>query len=227
MSIDFAHKSRPRQRFRVALKSFSWDLLGQASFLLITGRRESGRTTLIRSILQNVVYSDKSKFQSIVDGLPQGVVIARSSHDLEAYQGLLQNSQSLTETRFQSVKTVTEDFLQHQAFIVLDNLCYSKDYFDTMRHLKSLRVASMSYLPGMNVDSTQAVEWLFILSDCLSCDSQRFYSLFDMSGLFPTLRIFEKVIRIATREFKCLVIQLRQGKAVNAYQHRISDERQS
>lgn len=207
------------KKLKIQLKRFNLAMLDDTSMILIIGRRQSGRTTLIRDILHH--------FRDI----PMGNVFNRTEQLEPQYQDVVPDPFVFCEVReehFEQVikrqdlildKIMTDPEYEHfdpRSFLVLDNPMLEtgwakqspmREVFSDGARKNILRILSMSYLIALQKELRELVDWIFVFRETMPVNRSRLYDR--ICGMFPSQNVFDQVLDEVTADYGCLVIDNR------------------
>jgi hypothetical protein len=180
------------------IEPFNIQTLEKNSVVLIVGRRNTGKSFLVRDLL----YHHRD--------LSNGIVVSPTEPNEHFYQEVVSSKDTIYEE-------YTPDLWQSHpinAFIVFDNALYDKawptDAF--IRRLfmekKSLFLFTMPFALGIPPYLRTNVDYVFILRDSMEKSRQRLYLQYG-SDVFPTFEAFGQAMDECTDNYECLVMDQR------------------
>tara|TARA_B110000881_G_scaffold142168_1_gene125487 strand:- start:1017 stop:1838 length:822 start_codon:yes stop_codon:yes gene_type:complete len=203
----------------IRLKKFVMASIPQDSVVLFIGKRQTGKSFLVRDLL----YHHKS--------LPIGTVISGTEGANAFYSKLIpsifihneiepQTLKNVLSRQKLVLKTIKNQFEQWgstntdpRAFLILDDCLYDKSWvkdktircmFMNGRHYKLLFIITMQYALGIPPNLRTNVDYVFILRENIFANRKRLYESY--AGMFPSLDMFNQVMDQCTENYECLVL---------------------
>lgn len=185
----------------------------QGPVIVLIGRRETGKSFLIRDLLYH--------HQSI----PVGTVISGTEAGNGFFSEIVPKlfihhnyKPELVEKSLNRQKQIIEVYkkkktIDPRAFLILDDcLCDNKwtkevamkTIFMNGRHWKMMLIITMQYPLGMPPILRTNIDYVFILREPYISNKKKIYEHF--AGMFPTFDIFCQVMKSCTANYECLVI---------------------
>lgn len=203
----------------IRLKKFDMSSIPQDSVVLFIGKRQTGKSFLVRDLL----YHHKN--------LPIGTVVSGTEGANAFYSklvpstfihgeldpGTLVNVLQRQKLVIRSIKQQFEKWgssnVDPRAFLILDDCLYDKSWvkdknircmFMNGRHYKLLFIITMQYALGIPPNLRTNVDYVFILRENIFANRKRLYEAY--AGMFPNLDMFNQVMDQCTENYECLVI---------------------
>ena len=200
------------------MKRFNLDKMDDASRIVIVGKRTSGRTTLIKDILQHFKH------------ISAGLVVSRVEHLEQKYKDVVPADCIRYE-----LDGVSEEVLERQAqaknqssitqhsivdprfFLVLDDVMFANGWQDdtSMQEVlwngakhDILRILSLGYFLGLSKTIRDKIDWIFIFREEVNGNLKRLYD--SCCGFFPNQHVFDSVLSQVAKGYTCLVVDNRQ-----------------
>jgi hypothetical protein len=205
--------------FNIKLRKFDMKKITKGKVVAIYGKRQSGKSTLVKDILQHV------------GSIPTGTIICPSEKANEFYSTIIPPVAIHTEYS----KTVLDKFVERQkciahkhvkeidkygrssvdphAFIVLDECVYDNSWtrdsninflFMNSRHLEMLVMFTMQYYLSISPSLRTNIDYIFILKDNNQSNRKKLYEYY--AGVFPNFDTFCEFMNQCTENYGCLVI---------------------
>jgi len=199
-----------RDTFEIKIKKFDMKKLKKESIVVCIGKRNTGKSFLIKDIL----YHKKD--------IPMGMVISRTDKMAHFYDqfipGMLIHDryqpQLLDKLFKRQEKALKNGWENPHTFLLLDD-CLSdagawskderiKEIFFNGRHYKILFLLTMQSPMGIPPAMRTNVDFTFILKNNNSADRERLFK--NYAGMFPSKEIFENILNECSEDYHCLVI---------------------
>lgn len=196
--------------FEINIKQFDITKIKKESIVVCLGKRNTGKSFLIKDIL----YHNKD--------IPLGTVISRTDHLCHFYDkfipGMFIHSRydpKIIDKLFKrQEKALHDQWKDPYAFLLFDD-CLSdagmwskderiKEIFFNGRHYKLLFLLTMQSPMGIPPAMRANIDYTFILKNNNSTDREKIYK--NYAGMFPSREIFETVLDQCTEDHNCLVI---------------------
>jgi hypothetical protein len=204
---------------KLELKKFDMRNLKDDSVVLLIGKRNTGKSFLLRDIMYH--------HQSI----PVGVVISpteRANHFFEKFvpnmliydeydSGIvvkyLDRQTKLTDQYNQDYNKKGYSDIDPRSFLILDDCLYDKTWpadknirclFMNGRHYKVFFLITMQYPLGIPPHLRANVDYVFILRENQVKQRERIYEQY--AGMFDSYHAFSSVMQQCTENYECLVI---------------------
>lgn len=196
--------------YEINIKPFDMNKLKKESIVVCIGKRNTGKSFLIKDIL----YHKKD--------IPMGLVISRTDHLCHFYDKFIPSmvihkeySAEVVDKLFKRQETALNNVWNDPHCFLLFDDCLSdasawskdkriKEIFFNGRHYKLLFLLTMQSPMGIPPNMRTNIDFTFILKNNNSSDREKIYK--NYAGMFPTREIFEKVLDECTEDYHCLVI---------------------
>ena len=213
-----AIENRPVKNLR--LSKFDMSRIADDSVVVFIGKRNTGKSFLIKDLLWN-----KKTF-------PVGAVISGTEGANAFYSQLVPSifiheefSPTIISNVIQRQQMVTKHMLkQRQAggpaanidrrtFVIMDDCMYDNKWisdkfirslFMNGRHYGILYILALQYVMGIPPVLRGNVDYVFILRENMVANRRRIYEQF--AGVFPTFEFFCQIMDQCTENYECLVI---------------------
>ena len=194
----------------INLKFFNMEKIKKDSIVVLLGKRNTGKSFLIRDIL----FHKRS--------IPLGTVISRTDHLVHYYDKFIPSmlihksyDPSITEKVLKrQTLAVNKNWKNPYAFLLLDD-CLSeagswkrdesiKEIFFNGRHYKLLFILAMQSPMGIPPEFRTNVDFTFILKNNNKSDREKIFK--NYAGMFKSLEQFEIILDSCTEDYNCLVV---------------------
>jgi len=203
----------------IRLKKFKMSSITEDSVVLFIGKRQTGKSFLVRDLL----YHHKT--------LPIGTVVSGTEGANEFYSkivpslfihgelepktisNVLQRQKLVLRNMKQQFEQWGSTNIDPRAFLILDDCLYDKSWvkdknircmFMNGRHYKLLFIITMQYALGIPPNLRTNVDYVFILRENIYANRKRLYESY--AGMFPNLDMFNQIMDQCTENYECLVI---------------------
>lgn len=204
---------------KLELKKFDVRNINDDSVVLFIGKRNTGKSFLLRDVL----YNHKT--------MPIGMVISPTETANHFFENFIPNmliheqyAANTVERFVNRQKTIAEQCtidkkkygrsdLDPRAFLILDDCLYDKSWpndknirylFMNGRHVKVFLLITMQYPLGVPPQLRANVDYVFILRENQIKQQQRIYEQY--AGMFHNFEAFSTVMNACTENYECLVI---------------------
>jgi hypothetical protein len=192
------------------LKPFDMSTLKIHSVIVAIGKRNSGKSVLIKDILFN-------KKQE----LPVGLVMSHTDHLAHYYDAFIPkilihksyDSEQITKLFKRQEKAIDEKWSNPNAFLLLDDVLSDKSwktdpnmneiYFNG-RHYKLLSILGMQTPMGISSSLRGQIDYTFLFKTNIESDKRKLFEHY--GGCLKTFEIFKIVLEACTNDYSCLVI---------------------
>jgi len=181
---------------------------------LVVGRRQSGKTTLIKGIIQREV--ERLKHQAIINHFPKVIIVTQSINHRQAYSDCrsFQNTSMVRDKEgweyIQFIESIEElaELVKKEAVdnslvvieddVVLDEFLKSsgsvKSFFADIQRRNMTLIMALSGLPKINSQVASAVDYLFLCKNLPYCELQRIGNAFLSIKLPSFIRIYSEIV---------------------------------
>lgn len=194
----------------INLQKFDMKKLKRESIIVVLGKRNTGKSFLIKDIL----YHHRL--------IPVGLIMSQTDHLVHFYDKFFPKKLIYNEYKASNIdkiferqtKALDENWKDPSVFILLDDClsdanawkkdeCIKKIFFNG-RHFKILFILAMQSPMGLIPAFRTNIDFTFILKNNNASDRERIYK--NYAGMFPSREIFEIVLDNCTEDYNCLVI---------------------
>lgn len=194
----------------IQLKKFNPKTIEPNRIILFVGKRNTGKSTLVRDIL----YHHRK--------IPCGMVMSPTEESNEFYKNMVPDifvyndydPEAMRKMIKRQKKCVKQKKKDPNVFILLDDCMYdakklTKDIsirstFMNGRHWKILLLLTMQYCMDLSPDLRANIDYVFILRENIVSNREKLYKNF--FGIFPNFDTFNQVMTQCTENFECLVL---------------------
>jgi len=204
---------------KLEIKKFDLSVIKPDSVITCIGKRNSGKSYLIRDIL------------SYHTTLPAGVVISPTEQANEFFQKMIPNfliydefqpdivkkflerQISINKQKNEQIRKYGTSDIDPRAFLILDDCLYDKSWpndktirsiFMNGRHYKIFFLLTMQYCLGLPPILRANVDYVFIFKNNMIKEREKIYNHY--AGIFNDFGTFCKVMDHCTTDYSCLVI---------------------
>lgn len=194
----------------IQLKKFDPRTIEPNRIILFVGKRNTGKSTLVRDILWHH------------RNIPCGMVMSPTEEANEFYKGMVPDLFVYGDYDADAMKTmikrqkkcVKQKKKDPNCFILLDDCMYDakrltkdisiRSIFFNGRHWKILCLLTMQYCMDLSPDLRANIDYVFILRENIVSNREKLYKNF--FGIFPNFDTFNQVMTQCTENFECLVL---------------------
>tara|TARA_B110000008_G_C16947968_1_gene555250 strand:- start:394 stop:1233 length:840 start_codon:yes stop_codon:yes gene_type:complete len=204
---------KQKNKQRLVLRKFDITSIPDDSVVVFVGKRETGKSFLVRDLLYHKQH------------LPIGTVISATEGANEFYQKMVPKkfirheyeeaiSERVVARQKMAVKQSKRDKeCDPRAFYLLDDCMFDSKWtrskmiralFMNGRHFRIMFLITMQYALGIPPVLRSNIDYIFLLRDSLIQNRRRLYDSY--AGMFGTFDLFCRVMDQCTENFHCLVI---------------------
>jgi hypothetical protein len=204
---------------KLELKKFDIRNIKDDSVILFIGKRNTGKSFLVRDIMHNfknlpvgvVISPTESANHFFSDFVPNMLIY--DNYDSNIIKKFVDRQRSITDQTNKEKKSYGRSDLDPRAFIILDDCLYDKTWqsdinirflFMNGRHVKTLFLLTMQYPLGIPPHLRANVDYVFILRENQITNRERIYKQY--AGMFHNFDTFNTVMNNCTENYECLVI---------------------
>ena len=201
------------------LKKFDMASIAQDSVVLFIGKRQTGKSFLVRDLLFHhknlpigTVISGTEGANAFFSKIVPSIFI-HGEIDPKTLQNVLQRQKMVIRSMKQQFEQWGSTNTDPRAFLILDDCLYDKSWvkdktircmFMNGRHYKLLFIITMQYALGIPPNLRTNVDYVFILRENIFANRKRLYESY--AGMFPSFDMFNQVMDQCTENYECLVI---------------------
>ena len=194
------------------IPDFTKSLFGKITF--VVGRRQSGKTTLVKGIVQREV--EILKHQSIINHFPKVIILTNSNDHKSAYsdcksfhnQPMVMEKEGWEYVQYLNnindlTKMVKEESVDNSLIIIEDDLALDeffkssqnlKNFFNDVQMRKITLIMALTGLPKINSQVASSVDYLFLCKNLPYCELQRIGNAFLSIKLNSFIRIYTEIV---------------------------------
>jgi hypothetical protein len=202
----------------LVLKEFDMSSIPQDSILVFIGKRNTGKSFLVKDFLyhhqdmpKGVVISGTERVNPFYgDMIPKAFIHYKYKPDV------ISNVLSLQErivTKYKDKLKNNLDTDNPNCFLIMDDCLYDNSWkkdegiaeiFMNGRHYKLMFILTMQYSLGITPYLRGNIDYVFIMREPLTNNRKKLYEHY--CSMFPTFDIFCQVMDACTEDYQCLVI---------------------
>lgn len=202
------------QQTTIPVKQFDMSQLKMNSVIVVIGRRNSGKSTLIKDILYHqrrlpagCVISGSEEVNSFYSSFIPSILI-KNEFRTEHLENLFKRQKSVLQRAGEGALSVSPD-----CFLVMDDCLFDNKWtrdvemrrvFLNGRHYKITYLLSLQYPLGISPFLRTQIDYVFILRDQSLNNRKRLYV--NYAGVIPTFELFCKMMDRLTSDYGCMVI---------------------
>ena len=177
---------------------------------LIIGKRDTGKTTLVKDIVYNI--------RDSID-LDNSVIITYSKSDMDEYNCSYPEIKNKYNNGYK--KEIISDLIKRQkeskdrkhVLLILDQCLIDESWendeemrylFFNGRHIKTSIILTMQYPLGIKPSMRSNIDVVFILRDTNMKNRKLIYEYY--AGMIPSFDLFCSIMNRCTENYECLVI---------------------
>ena len=203
----------------LVLKEFDMSSIPQDSILVFIGKRNTGKSFLVKDFLfhhqnmpKGVVISGTERVNPFY-----GKMIPKSFIHYKYKPEIVRNVLNLQEgiVLKQKEKKLKNEVVKENpnCFLIMDDCLYDNSWkkdegiaeiFMNGRHYKLMFILTMQYSLGITPYLRGNIDYVFILREPLTNNRKKLYEHY--CSMFPTFDIFCQVMDACTEDYQCLVI---------------------
>lgn len=209
--------NRPTVNLR--LSKFNMSMIPDDSVVLFIGKRNTGKSWLIKDLLW---HKQKFPIGTVISGTEGAnafystIVPSLFIHE-EFNSAVISNVLKRQDTITKQIRKEKEirggSMLDRRAFVVMDDCLYDNKWisdkfvrslFMNGRHYGLLYILAIQYVMGIPPVLRGQVDYVFILRENIVTSRKKIYDQF--AGVFPTFELFCQIMDQCTENYECLVI---------------------
>lgn len=209
--------NRPMRNLR--LTKFDMSRIRDDSVVVFIGKRNTGKSFLIRDLLWNkrsipigTVISGTEGANSFYSQIVPSILI-HEEFNPQIVSNVLKRQQILTKHMMKEKEARGSSQVDRRNFFIMDDCMFDNKWvtdkfirslFMNGRHYGILYILALQYVMGIPPVLRGNVDYVFILRENLVSSRRRIYEQF--AGIFPTFEFFCQIMDQCTENFECLVI---------------------
>lgn len=202
------------------LKKFDMSRIGKGSICIVIGKRNTGKSFLVRDLLYykrdipigTVISASEGSNKFYGDMMPS--LFIHEEYSPEIIANLVKRQKLVTRKMKQQQAMYGKSNIDPFAFLILDDLMYDsqrwvkdiniRDIFMNGRHFNMMFLVTMQFSLGIPPSFRSNCDFIFLLRENIMSNRKRLYDHY--AGMFPTFEIFCQVMNQCTENYECLVI---------------------
>jgi hypothetical protein len=210
-------EAKPARSLR--LTKFDMSRIADDSTVLFIGKRNTGKSFLIKDLLWNkrhipigTVISGTEGANAFYSKLVPSLFI-HEEFNPSIITSVLKRQQILTKQMMKEVDAKGASSIDRRTFVIMDDCMYDNKWvsdkwirslFMNGRHYGILYILALQYVMGIPPVLRGNVDYVFILRENMVSNRKRIYEQF--AGIFPTFDFFCQIMDQCTENYECLVI---------------------
>jgi hypothetical protein len=199
------------------LKKFDMSSIKSDKVVLFIGKRETGKSFLVRDLLWHnrdlpvgtVISGTEGANQFYSKMIPS--IFIHDEYTPEIINNFVKRQGRLIKKQVGGVAEYQN--IDPRAFLILDDCLYDNTWvkdknvrslFMNGRHYKAFFIITSQYSLGIPPNLRTNVDYVFVLRETIHSNRRRLYEQY--CGMFPTYEFFCTVMDQCTENFECLVI---------------------
>lgn len=199
------------------LKKFDMSSIKSDKVVLFIGKRETGKSFLVRDLLWHnrdlpvgtVISGTEGANQFYSKMIPS--IFIHDEYTPEIINNFVKRQGRLIKKQVGGVAEYQN--IDPRAFLILDDCLYDNTWvkdknvrslFMNGRHFKAFFIITSQYSLGIPPNLRTNVDYVFVLRETIHSNRRRLYEQY--CGMFPTYEFFCTVMDQCTENFECLVI---------------------
>jgi hypothetical protein len=200
---------KPKESREFNIRKFDMKKLKKESIIVLLGKRNTGKSFLIKDILYHMRM------------IKIGMVISRTDHLQHYYDKFIpsmliykQYTPEILDNLFKrQEKALEEGWENPNAFLLMDDCLSDREFakdprinaiFFEGRHSKILYILAMQVPLGIGPNLRTNIDFTFILRNSNNSDREKIYK--NYAGMFSSREEFEIILDNCTEDYNCLVI---------------------
>ncbi len=199
------------------LKKFDMSSIQSDKVVLFIGKRETGKSFLVRDLLWHnrdlpvgtVISGTEGANQFYSKMIPS--IFIHDEYTPEIIDNFVKRQRRLVKKQIDGVSEYQN--IDPRAFLILDDCLYDNSWvknknvrslFMNGRHYKAFFIVTSQYSLGIPPNLRTNVDYVFVLRETIHSNRRRLFEQY--CGMFPTYEFFCSVMDQCTENFECLVI---------------------
>lgn len=192
------------------IQNFDIKNIDKSMNVTIIGKRQAGKSTLIKDIMYNnrtipavVVISPCEEFSNFYSEFVSETNI-HTSYDSEILANVFKRQQNMMHHKKES---------DGRVIVVMDD-CMSSNFLNDSnlselllngRHYNTLSILTLQFPVGVSPEKRCNMDYIFLFADDVISTRKRLYDHY--AGMFPTFEIFQQIFSEITADHGCMVIK--------------------
>jgi hypothetical protein len=203
----------------IRLRKFDMKTLKAGSVVVLIGKRETGKSFLVRDILYHnkdmpigTIISGTEGANSFYSHMVPSIYIY-GEYEPEIINNVIKRQVLVRKEMKKEVTMRGRTNIDPRAFLILDDCLYDASWtkdknvrslFMNGRHYNETFIITMQYCMGIPPSLRTNVDFVFILRENLINNRKKLYEQY--AGMFPSFDIFCQVMDQCTENYECIVI---------------------
>jgi hypothetical protein len=216
-SLAVGEASRPTRNLK--LQKFDMSRIADDSVIVFIGKRNTGKSFLIRDLLWHkksmpigTVLSGTEGANSFYSQIIPSILI-HEEFNSTIISNVLKRQQTITKMIMKEKAQKGTSAIDRRTFVIMDDCMYDNKWvadkfirslFMNGRHYGIMYILALQYVMGIPPVLRGNVDYVFILRENMVANRRRIYEQF--AGIFPTFEFFCQIMDQCTENFECLVI---------------------
>jgi hypothetical protein len=216
-SLATVQDNRPVRNLK--LSKFDMSRIADDSVVVFIGKRNTGKSFLIRDLLWNkrgipigTVLSGTEGANSFYSQIVPSILI-HEEFNPAIIQNVIKRQQTVTKMMMKEKEQKGGSHIDRRTFVIMDDCMYDNKWvsdkfirslFMNGRHYGIMYILALQYVMGIPPVLRGNVDYVFILRENMVANRRRIYEQF--AGIFPTFEFFCQIMDQCTENYECLVI---------------------
>ena len=203
----------------IRLRKFDMKTLKAGSVVVLIGKRETGKSFLVRDILYHnkdmpigTIISGTEGANSFYSHMVPSIYIY-GEYEPQIIDNVIKRQVLVRKEMKKEVAMRGHTNIDPRAFLILDDCLYDASWtkdknvrslFMNGRHYNETFIITMQYCMGIPPSLRTNVDFVFILRENLINNRKKLYEQY--AGMFPSFDIFCQVMDQCTENYECIVI---------------------
>ena len=203
----------------IRLRKFDMKTLKAGSVVVLIGKRETGKSFLVRDILYNnkdmpigTIISGTEGANSFYSHMIPSIYIY-GEYEPQIIDNVIKRQILVRKEMKKEVAMRGHTNIDPRAFLILDDCLYDASWtkdknvrslFMNGRHYNETFIITMQYCMGIPPSLRTNVDFVFLLRENLINNRKKLYEQY--AGMFPSFDIFCQVMDQCTENYECIVI---------------------
>jgi len=203
----------------IRLRKFDMKILKAGSVVVLIGKRETGKSFLVRDILYHnkdmpigTIISGTEDANSFYSHMVPSIYIY-GEYEPQIIDNVIKRQVLVRKEMKKEVAMRGHTNIDPRAFLILDDCLYDASWtkdtnvrslFMNGRHYNETFIITMQYCMGIPPSLRTNVDFVFILRENLINNRKKLYEQY--AGMFPSFDIFCQVMDQCTENYECIVV---------------------
>ena len=203
----------------IRLRKFDMKSLKAGSVVVLIGKRETGKSFLVRDILYHnkdmpigTIISGTEGANSFYSHMVPSIYIY-GEYEPQIIDNVIKRQVLVRNEMKKEVAMRGHTNIDPRAFLILDDCLYDASWtkdknvrslFMNGRHYNETFIITMQYCMGIPPSLSTNVDYVFILRENLINNRKKLYEQY--AGMFPSFDIFCQVMDQCTENYECIVL---------------------